>query len=172
MSITTSTTSTETESRIPSCSCCGHSDCVPLKERRLCRQWFFLRWDALPFSTSLDMLRELQSVLGSRHFHIQPVKWEAGVYEALVQVEPSEDSPFVLPSSLLPLVQSAFFDAARSRTWNLSCCWTGIKENLPVWLSCFRSSDDGVTLGETNLGKVLLGEIRDAATGSASTLYD
>jgi hypothetical protein len=168
MSSTSPTISTETEFRLPSCSCCAHSDCVPLKERRLCSQWFFLRWDALPFTTSLDMVRELQSVLGSRQFLIQPVKWEAGVYEALVKVEPSEDTPSVLPPSLLPLVQSAFFYAARSSHRSLSCCWTEVKSDLPVWLSFIRSCDDGVTIGETNLGKLLLSEIRHAATGRTS----
>lgn len=114
----------------------------------------------------LDMFRELRSLLGEHEFSFQPVIWRTGVYEALLRIEPGPDeNALSMAPLLIPFAQSSFFDSAKSGAWQLPCCWDAVKWNVPLWLACFRSSDDNVILGETVLGKRLLDEIHDAAEG-------
>lgn len=117
----------------------------------------------------LDMVQELRQRLGQREFHIQPVVWRNGVYEALVKIE-LDNAGSGMPFPLLPLARSPFFEHAKSRAWQLRCCWDAVKWNVPLWLACFRSHEDNVILGETDLGKLLLDEIREAAQGNEQSV--
>lgn len=117
-----------------------------------------------------DMTSELRVRLGKRDFCVEHVDWSDGLYEALVRVEPRPggDVPSRAPS-LLPLERSSVFQAKQSRCWPLRCCWDTLKLNVPIWLACFYSSKERVTLGETELGLRLFDEIKEAAQGSGQT---
>ncbi|OAQ57366.1 hypothetical protein VFPBJ_11756 [Purpureocillium lilacinum] len=156
------------ETGFASCSCCFHPDCVPLHEHRLCSRWYFVRWASSSLAVPFDMVLELRARLGKRLFSVQPV-WKTGVYEALVRVEPSGYGVEDVTSLLFPVSGSSFFDGERSTVCCLRCCWDTVRDSVPRWLSSSGAGGDVGTLGETELGKLLIDEIRQAAQGSGHT---
>lgn len=148
-----------------SCCCCFHPDCAPLHEHRFCSRWYFVRWASSSLAVPFDMVLELRARLGKRLFSVQPV-WKTGVYEALVRVEPAGYGVEDMTSLLFPVSGSSFFDGERSTVCCLRCCWDSVRDNVPRWLSSSGAVSDDGTLGETELGKRLIDEIRQAAQGS------
>lgn len=160
--------STSAGTELGSCSCCVHANCASLKEHHLCSCWYFLRWQGSSSALPLDMLRELRSQLGGKEFTMQPVMWTTGALEALIKIESGSGAQGMLSPCLLPLTQSSFFIAGKSGVWKLPCCWDAVTWNVPLWLARFRPGDEKAVLGDTNLGKLLLEEIRGAAEGKRS----
>ena len=158
--------SNSTETGLRFCSCCYHADCASLQEHRFCSQWYFLRWAASSLAVPHAMVLELRARLGKRVFYIQPVVWRLGIYEALVRIEPAGHGVEDMTSALFPVEGSGFFNGERSTVYCLRCCWGAVKDNVPRWLSTSRAVGDDVRLGETDLGRRLINEIRQAAQGS------
>lgn len=157
------------EAQSAACSCCEHPDCAPLRQRRLCSRWYFVRWLSSRTVTPLDLTKELQQCLGGRDFSIQPVAWRSGVYEAFVRVELDVTNPVsTVRPNLLPLPGSLFLTST-SRAWCLPCCWQLVKWTVPLWLACFRANESNVVFGETDLGHSLFGEIKEAAAGTGGS---
>ena len=112
-------------------------------------------------ATPVDMIQELEQRLGDQEFSIQPVVWRSGVYEAFVRIELDVTNPDLrVRPTLLPLPGRLFFHGSTSRAWPLRCCWQAVRWNVPIWLACFGSNENNVILGETDLGKALLEEIK------------
>lgn len=147
------------------CSCCYHPGCASLREHRFCSRWYFVRWASSSLAVPFDMVLELRERLGKHVFSVQTM-WKTGFYEALVKVEPAGYGAEDMASILFPLPGSSFFDGERSTVYCLRCCWDSVKDKVPRWLSSSGAVVDGVTLGETELGRFLMDEIRQAAQGS------
>lgn len=154
-----------------SCSCCSHPDCTSLQDHRFCSRWYFLTWASSSLAVPFDVVLELRERLGKRAFSVQTV-CKTGVYEALVRVEPDGYSVEDMTSTLFPLPESSFFDGERSTVYRLRCCWDSVKDKVPRWLSSSGAAGDSATLGGTELGRLLMDEIRQAAQGSRHRVHE
>lgn len=100
--------------------CCDDTGCVSLKKRRLCREWYFLRWMALPFIVPPDMLCELRKQLDKRAFRYCATMNSAGLFEILLRVDRNE--MMVWTRNLVPTTDAMGLDPRQSRAWHLKCC--------------------------------------------------
>lgn len=148
-----------------SCSCCFHPDCASLRQNRFCSRWYFVRWASSSLAVPFDRVLELRERLGKCAFSVQPV-WRTGIYEALVRVEPAGYCAEDMTSTLFPLPESQFFDGERSTVCCLRCCWDSVKDSVPRWLASSEAVGGTTTLGGSELGRLLMDEIRQAAWGN------
>lgn len=148
------------EPRVIECigsTCCTHPLCEPLKERALCRYWFFLRWQPAAGMVPSEVVRLLHERLAGRKFRFCIGLRDTGVYEVLLRLDSGD---FLgRPEELFRLDGQGDI----SKAWQLPCCWMAHDMDVQVWVRCLRETDDRMIFADKPLPHVLFDEARSAA---------
>ncbi|OAQ57372.1 hypothetical protein VFPBJ_11755 [Purpureocillium lilacinum] len=144
-------------------SCCTHPVCASLKERALCRQWYFLRWVSIGPLMPSEMLKELRERLEGRKFRFCATSTVTGVFNILLKVEPGDFTGW--SRYLVPTPLASVFQAGHCRVWQLKCCWDAFECDVQIWFAALTETDDRTVFGDRRLSCDLLDETRLAGVG-------
>ncbi|KAL3954483.1 hypothetical protein ACCO45_010046 [Purpureocillium lilacinum] len=158
---------TTDEEKIEDCGneiCCIHKVCDPLRERALCRQWFFARWILkCPFLPG-ELPERLRTWLRGYEYRYSAAFRDARVYELLLKL----DSGFHVGLRWDVLIQDEdVVDCQGELTghWALACCCDAHQINARFWVARMTEPENGkFFFGDRHLPHQLLAEV-DAAGG-------